>query len=158
MQRIGDLLSSLLHTPESFTVIEADELKARLRQCGRLLSAWPNARPANVDLTLLEYVNATRGVPVSQLGGLIEAAIQAGGEFMPPAGALMERVIKAKVTPRSYAYNAHITGEQSARETQERLLAEARRDARTIEPVMLEDVRRAVGIEAGSASRIGPGK
>ena len=64
----------------------------------------------------------------------------------------------AKVTPRSYVYNAHITGEQSARETQERLLAEARRDARTIEPVMLEDVRRAVGIEAGSASRIGPGK
>lgn len=158
MQRIGDLLSSLLHTPESFTVIEADELKARLRQCGRLLSAWPNARPASVDLTLLEYVNATRGVPVLQLAGLIDAAIQAGGEFIPPAGALMERVIKAKVTARSYAYNAHITGEQSARETQERLLEEARRDARTIELVMIGDVRRAVGLEAGAATRIGPGK
>lgn len=129
--------------------MEADEVKARGRQCSRLLSAWPNARPMSVDLTLIEYVNATRGVPLPMLSGMIDAVIQAAGEFMPPAGAIMERVVRSKITARGMAYNANVSGEQRAKEAQERLLAEARKDAAAVEPVLLEELQQAVGIAAG---------
>jgi hypothetical protein len=71
--------------------IRPDELPDRLAACARILDAWPNARPLNRDRTLVEYVNATRGVPLERLGRVIQLAIDAGGDFMPPAGEILRR-------------------------------------------------------------------
>ena len=71
--------------------MEPEEVAARIGICARILDAWPNARPLNRDRTLLEYVNATRGVAVEKLPACIQLAIDAGGEFMPPAGEVLRR-------------------------------------------------------------------
>lgn len=68
-----------------------DEIPARLAECARILDAWPNARPLNRDRTLVEYLNATRGVPLARLGACIQFAIDAGGEWMPAAGEVLRR-------------------------------------------------------------------
>ena len=133
-------------------LIEEEELKARVRTCGRLLAAWPNARPASVDLTLLEYVNATRGVTLRELSDLISSCIQAGGEFIPPAGEIIGRVVKL-TTARAFTYNAHISGEQRALESQERQRIEARAASRGVELVLLEEVQR---LAIGSGTRSTP--
>ena len=67
------------------------EIVERIATCARILDAWPNARPLNRDRTLLEYVNATRGVPIGRLGRCVQLAIDAGGDFMPPAGDVLKR-------------------------------------------------------------------
>lgn len=67
------------------------EIVDRIAVCARILDAWPNARPTNRDRTLLEYVNATRGVPLERLGQCVQLAIDAGGDFMPPAGDVLRR-------------------------------------------------------------------
>ena len=71
--------------------IEARELAHRITVCARLLDAWPNARPLNRDRTLIEYVNATRGVPAGRLERCIQLAIDAGGDWLPPAGEVIKR-------------------------------------------------------------------
>ncbi|HEU4428119.1 MAG TPA: hypothetical protein VFT98_05165, partial [Myxococcota bacterium] len=68
-----------------------DEIPQRITICARILDAWPNARPTNRDRTLLEYVNATRGITVDRLPACVQLAIDAGGDFMPPAGELIRR-------------------------------------------------------------------
>jgi hypothetical protein len=69
----------------------AEALAQRLTICARILDAWPNSRPTNRDRTLLEYVNATRGVPLDRLPKCIQLAIDAGGEWMPAAGEVLRR-------------------------------------------------------------------
>lgn len=77
--------------PQPFRVMPPDEALARVAICARILDAWPNARPMNRDRTLVEYVNATRGVPLASLPACIQHAIDAGGDFMPPAGEVLRR-------------------------------------------------------------------
>jgi len=69
----------------------ASEIAERIAICARILDAWPNARPMNRDRTLLEYVNALRGVPLERLERCVQLAIDAGGDFMPPAGEVLKR-------------------------------------------------------------------
>ena len=69
----------------------ADEIVQRVALCARILDAWPNARPLNRDRTLLEYVNATRGVPMKRLPRCVQLAIDAGGEWLPAAGEVLRR-------------------------------------------------------------------
>ena len=72
--------------------MDAEALE-RLAICGRLFDAWPNARPPNRDRTLIEYVNATRTVLLGDLPRAIQHAIDAGGDFLPPAGEILRRSI-----------------------------------------------------------------
>lgn len=69
----------------------ADEVGQRLVICARLLDAWPNSRPTNRDRTLVEYVNATRGVRLDRLPRCVQFAIDAGGEWLPAAGEVVRR-------------------------------------------------------------------
>lgn len=71
--------------------MEDEEALRRIATCARLFDAWPNARPWNRDRTLIEYANATRGVPLGDLDRCIQLAIDAGGDFMPPAGEVLRR-------------------------------------------------------------------
>jgi hypothetical protein len=71
--------------------MEAGEVAERLSVCARLLDAWPNSRPMNRDRTLIEYVNATRGVRLEHLGRCIQLAIDSGGEWLPAAGEIVHR-------------------------------------------------------------------
>lgn len=73
----------------------------RLSTCGRLLDAWPNARPPNRDRTLIEYLNATRGVPLERLGRCVQLCIEAGGDFIPPAGEVLRRAAAQAVGGRA---------------------------------------------------------
>lgn len=67
------------------------EIATRIALCARIFDAWPNARPMNRDRTLIEYVNATRGVPIERLGKCVQLAIDAGGNWMPAAGEILQR-------------------------------------------------------------------
>lgn len=83
--------SSVREICGSLAPMEPDEIPQRITICARLLDAWPNARPTNRDRTLLEYVNATRGVPIAGLARCIQLAIDAGGDWMPAAGDVIRR-------------------------------------------------------------------
>lgn len=145
MQRVGDLCSlNGLGLSEPARVMDVDEIKARIRACWRLLAAWPTARVLDPDLTLLEYVNATRGVATELLPRLIDDVIAAGGEFLPPAGTLIERVARYRVARSAPAYNAHVSGEQRAAEAVKRALRLARRDLEAVEPIAVDAVARAL--------------
>lgn len=154
MKRIGDLLSLPSDLAPEWRVIDAEELRARIRHCARLFAAWPNARPASIDATLLEYLNATRGVSLAELPALITSVIAAGGEFIPPAGALFERVVKAGITALDQGYNAHISGEQRAIEQQQRVLHHERSAARSVEPILLEEVSRVLALAGGDRAAV----
>lgn len=125
-------------------MMEADEIKARVRSCARLFAAWPNARPASLDLTLLEYVNATRGVPVDVLPELVGAVIAAGGEFIPPAGAILERVARHYAATREYGYNPHVSGDEQRARTEEHEAKVLKSLQRGVEPVHVEEIAAAL--------------
>jgi hypothetical protein len=119
-------------------VMAADEVARRVMICARILDAWPNARPTNRDRTLLEYVNATRGVAVEKLPRCIQLAIDAGGDFMPPAGEIIRRAaVQAAGGPlvgsdadRRYWHELKVS----------RLVQRCRDDADTILPVIPEEI------------------
>ena len=71
--------------------MDPGEIVDRITTCARILDAWPNARPLNRDRTLVEYVNATRGMPLESLGRCVQLAIDAGGAWMPPAGEIVRQ-------------------------------------------------------------------
>lgn len=136
-----------------------DEVKARVRQCARLFAAWPNAKPGNVDATLLEYVNATRGVPIESLGAVIDSTRDAGGEFLPPAGAVLERAVRFVAASKDYAYNpAGLSLEERIRDEAHDLGRALRQATRATAPLLLEDVSRALLGDGRDARRIGAGR
>lgn len=132
------------------------EVKARVRQCARLFAAWPNARPASVDATLLEYVNATRGVPIESLPALIDLVRDAGGEFLPPAGAVLERAARFLATTKERDYNPALSIEQRISDDMHDNVRALRAATRATAPLMLDDIERAL-IGPGHAARIGAG-
>lgn len=144
MEHISRALSSLGRTKDDARVMGADEIKARVRSCARLFAAWPNARPASLDLTLLEYVNATRGVPVEVLPEIIGSVIAAGGEFLPPAGAVLERVARHYAATKGYAYNPHVSGDEQRQRTEEREAKALKALQRGVEPVHVEEIAAAL--------------
>lgn len=125
------------------------ELAMRARQCARILHAWPAARVNNMDHTLLEYVNATRAVPLEALRPMVDALISAGGEWLPPAGEVVKRAALAlsQARPRSYSPASSIT----ERENQEAALvaAEVRRATRSAPPLL--------ALPTGAQRRLGDG-
>ena len=119
-------------------VMAGDEIAQRLADCARVLDAWPNARPMNRDRTLLEYVNATRGVALDKLPHCIQLAIDAGGDFMPPAGEILRRAaVQAAGVPllssdpdQRYWHELKVS----------RLVAERRDAADAVLPVIPEEI------------------
>ena len=158
MKALRDLLSFDGLTREAAVELSVAELKARVRECARLFAAWPNARPACLDLTLLEYVNATRGIPLDHLRGLIETVISAGGEFIPPAGAILERAARDLASARSFTYNGHISTDQLRLEYGASVERELRSLQRGVEPVCIEAVQRALAIEPGERPGLSDGR
>lgn len=156
MQHITEVLSSLGRTPSAESMPEA-EVKARVRQCARLFAAWPNARPASVDSTLLEYVNATRGVPIESLPALIDVVRDAGGEFLPPAGAVLERAVKFLATSKERGYNPALSIEQRIADDMHDMGRALKAATREIPPLMIEDVERALLGPGGDTPSLGPG-
>lgn len=156
MQHITAVLSSLGQTPDVEPMPEP-EVKARVRQCARLFAAWPNARPASVDATLLEYVNATRGVPIDSLPALIDLVRDAGGEFLPPAGAVLERAAKFLATSKRREYNPALSIEQRIADDVHDNLRALKAATRETAPLLLEDVERALLGTGTSLARIGAG-
>lgn len=155
MRHIGEVLSSLGRTADTESMSEA-EIKARVRQCARLIAQWPQARIGSVDATLYEYVNATRGVPLRHLHAIIDAARDAGGEFLPPAGTILERAARFLAQSRPRTYNPAMPPEQAIADETWELTRELRTAQREAAPLLLEDVSRAL-LGSGDGPRIGPG-
>ena len=118
-------------------------MKARVRQCARLFAAWPNAKPLSVDATLLEYVNATRGVPIDMLPGLIELVRDAGGEFLPPAGAVLERAAKFLAANKERSYSPSLSIEQRIADDVHDFTQALKAAQRDVPPLLIEDIERA---------------
>ena len=127
------------------------EVVHRVAACARILDAWPNARPMNRDRTLVEYVNATRGVPLGQLAGVIQAAIDAGGDFMPPAGEVLRRAVSHTIGGKP------VGTDRDAHFWYEKRLAEGLQELRyaTAGVAMLDPDR---AIEANSRPLLGSGR
>lgn len=129
--------------------MEPGEIAQRVRHLARLFAAWPGARVTSVDLTLLEYVNATRGVPLDVLPTLVQAVIDAGGEFLPPAGTLLERAARLYAERVSSGYHPALSPEERRRDALHDGIRTLRSAHCTVEPVAIEAVARAL-VTAGS--------
>jgi hypothetical protein len=133
--------------------MDGEEIKLRVRECARLFAAWPNARPLSLDSTLMEFVNATRGVAIERLEGFVSEVIEAGGEFLPPAGAIVQRVANARATALATGYNAHVSIEERTRKIREQEQRAMREASERVEPLRVSAVETALQQIGAGASQ-----
>lgn len=123
--------------------IPGPELAERCKILSRLFSAWPNSRPASVDATLCEYLEATRGISYEsgELERLVNLVIADASEFLPPAGAILRRAAElvAARQKRSYSPSASVADRIEA--DTEKLLRRIEAKTEAVETIDLDDVR-----------------
>ena len=106
-------------------VMAEDEILQRISVIGRIFAAWPNARPSNE--TILQYVNATRGIPLTDMDRFANCAIQWESDFVPPAGQIVFRAAMVAARERRLRREAEKPGGYSAASPEERDAWHARR-------------------------------
>lgn len=154
LRSAASIIDSALGQCRTDRTINAAEVRRRVRVLLRLFAAWPNARPANEDATLLEYLNATRGVSLEQLPRLVQAVIDAGGEFVPPASTLLERAAKHLSRMKQRTYNPVASIEEREEWERHDLLQSFRATQREVAPVLPADLRASARIGLGDERQI----
>lgn len=127
-------------------VISGIELAKRAQVLGRLFSAWPGCRPANTDATMCEYLEATRGVnfETGELSRLVSLVIADGGEFAPPAGAILQRGAKLLASRMKRTYSASTSITDRIEIDVEKILRQIEAKTAAVESIDLDDVRYAL--------------
>ena len=110
---------------------------------------------------MCEYLEVTRGIQVEsgELARLVSLVIEDGGEFAPPAGAILRRAAKLLANRKPRGYSPSVSKSDRIDADVEKIMRQIEAKTERVETIDLDDVRYALSGNAsgGEVPQLGGG-